>query len=209
MKIFDLTHDLVHGLGVFPGDPECTITSAQEYQNGYFVSKIGMGTHTGTHVDAPVHKIPGAKSLTDLSVHDFMAEKCVVLDCREIEGEIDAAFLRAHADELQGCDGVIFRSGWTEKWATDAFFNAFPGINEDAAEALKQLGIRIIGVETPSVNPARHDTVHTALLGAEIVIVEALCGLEQLEGSFEFYAAPLKLKDRDGSPVRAFAVQRG
>lgn len=209
MKIFDLTHDLVHGLGVFPGDPECTITSAQEYQNGYFVSKIGMGTHTGTHVDAPVHKIPGAKTLTDMQVHDFMAEKCVVLDCRKLEGEIDAAYLRAHAEELKGCDGVIFRSGWTEKWATDDFFNAFPGINEDAAAELKALGIRIIGVETPSVNPARHDTVHTALLGAEIVIVEALCGLEQLEGSFEFYAVPLKLKDRDGSPVRAFAVQRG
>jgi len=208
VKIFDLTHDLVHGLGVFPGDPECRIESAQEYQNGYFVSKIAMGTHTGTHVDAPVHRIPGAKSLTDMDVHDFMAEKCVVLDCRGLEGEIDAAFLKANADALAGCDGVIFRSGWVKNWATDAFFNAFPGINEDAATALKELGIRIIGVETPSVNPARHDTVHSALLGEEIVIVEALCGLEQLEGSFEFYAVPLKLKGRDGSPVRAFAIQR-
>ena len=208
MKIFDLTHDLVDGLSVFPGDPECSIQSAQEYQNGYFVSKIAMGTHTGPHVDAPVHRIPGAKTLTDMDVHDFMAEKCVVLDCRGIQGEIDAAFLKAHADTLSGCDGAIFRSGWTEKWATGDFFNAFPGIHEDAAAALKELGIRIIGVETPSVNPARHDTVHTALLGEEIVIVEALCGLEQLEGSFEFYAVPLKLKGRDGSPVRAFAIQR-
>lgn len=209
MKVYDLTHDLQDGLNAFPGDPPCRITTAHAYENGYFVSKISMCTHTGTHIDTPVHRIQGGKSISGFGVDAFIAERCRVIDCRDHDGEIDSAFLTAHAEEIRGCDGILFRSGWEKNWGSDAFYCDFPGISEDAAQTLKGFGVRMVGIETPSVNSARHDTVHEALLKEEIIIVEAVCGMEQLEGTFEFHAVPLKLKERDGSPVRAYAIQRG
>ncbi len=209
MKIFDLTHGITHGMGVFPGDPECVVESAHSYENGYFVSRISMGTHTGTHVDAPAHKIKGARSLTDLGLEAFIAPNTAAIDCRGRQGEMDAAFIESCENELKGCDGAVFVSGWSKKWGTPEFFEGFPGFSEDAAAALKRLGIRLVGVETPSVNCVRHESVHAALLREEIVVAEALRVPENLFGRFELYAAPLKLVGRDGSPVRAFALKRG
>lgn len=207
MRIIDLTHDMTDNMGVFPGDPPCRITTAHHYENGYFVSEISMGTHTGTHIDTPAHKIPGRESLSELGIAPFLVEKNIVLDTRGLDGEIDAALIKRHADELRGKECVIFHSGWSEKFGTDAFFAQFPGIHEDAAPILKELGIRMVGLETPSVNPVRHDTVHDAYLRVGIIIVESLTNVAELpETDFCFYAVPLKLKGRDGSPVRAFAT---
>ena len=207
MKIIDLTHDMTDNMGVFPGDPACRIATAHNYENGYFVSEISMGTHTGTHVDAPIHKIPGAESLTALGIEPFITENNVVIDTRDLSGEIDAAFIRENEELLKGRQGVIFHSGWAEKFGKGEFFCGFPALSEDAAPALKALGIRLVGLETPSVNPIRHDTVHEAYLKERIIIVESLANVDKLpQTDFELYAVPLKLKGRDGSPVRAFAV---
>lgn len=207
MNIMDLSHGITHGMAVFPGDPECAVETAHNYENGYFVSKITMNTHTGTHVDAPAHRIKGGRTLTDFDLASFCAERAAALDCRDLNGEIDAAFLNARRDRLEGREAVLFCTGWSAHWGKDSFFGAFPGLSEDAAEVLKEMGIRMIGLETPSVNPARHASVHEALLSREILIVESLRGVERLLGkSFSFYAVPLKLTGRDGSPVRAFAV---
>lgn len=207
MKIIDLTHDLTDNMGVFPGDPACRITTAHHYENGYFVSEISMGTHTGTHVDTPAHKIPQRETLSDLGIAPFIAEKCCVIDTRALSGEINADFLAQHERTLNGRECVIFRSGWERHFGTDAFFCDFPALAEDAAPFLQRCGIRIVGLETPSVNPVRHESVHDAFLRAGIIIVEALANVAELpRESFCFYAVPLKLKDGDGSPVRAFAT---
>ena len=207
MKIIDLTHALENGSSVFPGDPACIIETAHHYENGYFVSNISMGSHTGTHVDTPAHKLEGARSLTDFPLETFCAENAAVLDCRGVTGEIDAAFLNAHREELRGCEAVLLLTGWSSHWGGMGFFSGYTGLNEDAAEALKEMGIRMVALESPSVNAVRHESVHTALLSREIIIVEAVCGMEELLGKrFRFFAMPLKLSGRDGSPVRAFAV---
>jgi arylformamidase len=207
VKIIDLTHDITNNMGVFPGDPACRIITAHAYENGYFVSEISMGTHTGTHVDTPVHKLPGAASISELGIAPFISEKNVVIDARGLEGEIDAAFIAKNAEMISGRECVIFRSGWADKFGTDGFFNGFPALCEDAAPALKKLGVRIVGLETPSVNPVRHASVHDAYLREGMIIVEALANVGALpQTDFSFYAAPLKLKGRDGSPVRAFAT---
>lgn len=207
MKIVDLSHEITDGMSVFPDDPECAVETAHNYENGYFVSKLTMNTHTGTHLDAPAHKIKGGRSVTDFDLDAFCAERAFALDCRGLSGEVDAAFLKAHEDQIKGCRAVLLCSGWSSKWGNDAFFEGFPGLNEDAAKALKEMGVRMIGLESPAVNPERHTSVHQALLGEEIIVVEALCGVEALLGKpFSFFAAPLWLTGRDGSPVRAFAI---
>lgn len=207
MKIFDLSHALENGTSVFPGDPACIIETVHHYENGYFVSNISMGSHTGTHVDTPVHKLSGAKSLTDIPLEFFCAENAVVLDCRNVSGEIDAAFLNAHRVELEGCDAVLLLTGWSSRWGDESYFAKYTGLNEDAAGVFKQMGIRMVALESPSVNAERHESVHASLLSNEILIVESVCGMEQLLGKhFRFFAMPLKLSGRDGSPVRAFAM---
>lgn len=67
-NVIDLSYTVEHAMEVFPADPPVGILKHHCYKNGYFVSQIIMGTHSGTHVDAPVHKLPETRSITDLKV---------------------------------------------------------------------------------------------------------------------------------------------
>jgi kynurenine formamidase len=210
-KIIDLSHPITHQMDVFPGDPEVSILTHSHYENGYFVTQLIMGSHAGTHVDAPIHRLPGTKSISDMGIAPYAAFRAYVLDMPNLTAatEITKALLTQHKNALAGCDGILLRTGWSANWGSKAFFEGFPGLNEDAAEFFKENGIHLYGTESPSVNAARHGAVHTALLEREIAIVESLASLDQLSQKYvEFYAAPLKLLGRDGAPVRAFAVER-
>jgi kynurenine formamidase len=198
-------------MGVFPGDPAVGILTHHNYSNGYFVSQLIIGTHTGTHVDAPIHRIPGTKSVTDMGIGAYIGFRTYVLDMTNLPKgtEITRAVLAAHTAALEGCDGILLKTGWNSTWGGASFFDGFPGMSEDAAEFFKEKDIHIVGTESPSVNAARHGSVHTALLEREIAIVESLTDLDKLTEKYvEFYAVPLKLTGRDGSPVRAFAIER-
>ena len=208
MKIIDLTHDLTAGMYVFPGDPGLEIEDAQRYERGYFVTRFAMGTHTGTHIDTPVHKLAGQPSITETPIEAFAAFQATVVDCRDHGKIVDASFLRSREEEFAGCDGIIIRSGWTSRFGDASFFDDFPGFDEDVAPYLKEKGIHLLGTEAPSVHPERHESVHASILKEGIIILEAVALPEQMPDRFELYAMPLKLKDRDGSPVRAFALQR-
>lgn len=207
-RIVDLSYTIKHQMKVYPGDPSVEILPHCYYEDGYFVSRVVMGTHSGTHVDAPVHKIPRTESITDLSIECYISWKTAVLDFTGITGDICKKDCMRYDTEMEGCDGVIFKTGWGKHFGTDRFFEEYPGLGEDIAEYLKEKGIRVIGLETPSVHAVRHQEIHEELLKKGIYIVESLANVSDIQQrTVEFHAVPLKLEGLDGSPVRAYVIE--
>jgi len=208
MSIIDLSHDITHQMKVFPADPAVGILRHHYYQNGYFVSQVIFGTHTGTHIDVPVHKIKGGRTVDEEPIDKFLG-RAFVLDIPGLQPleEITPAHLEKFAAKLEGIRAVILRTNWGKHFGMDDFFTSFPGLSEAAVDWLFAHQIRLIGLESPSVNALRHQEIHTLLLEKEILIVESLANVDQIPTQYvQFFAVPLKLKGLDGSPVRAFAI---
>ena len=77
-KIIDLSYDITHQMKVFPADPAVGVLRHHDYGNGYFVSQLIIGTHTGTHIDVPVHRIQGGKAVDEVPIGKFTGRAYVM-----------------------------------------------------------------------------------------------------------------------------------
>ena len=103
-RIIDLSYDITHQMKVFPADPAVGILRHHDYQNGYFVSQVIFGTHTGTHIDVPVHKIMGGRTVDEEPIEKFTG-RAYVMDIPNLKPleEITPAHLEKFAGKLNGC----------------------------------------------------------------------------------------------------------
>jgi kynurenine formamidase len=210
-RIIDLTMTLRDGMLVFPGDPAPEFAAACRYENGYFVSKVTLGTHTGTHIDAPVHRIQGAETITDLKPEAFIGWKTLIMDLPQAgRGNIlSRADCAAWDRDIEGCDGVLFKTGWGRHAGQPAYYDGFPGIDESVVDWLLEHSIHLIALESPSVHSEKHLEIHEKLLKNDILIIEGLVNTGELTTKYiELHAVPLKFDRLDGSPVRAYGVER-
>lgn len=209
MNIVDLSHPV--GIGTL-GVPGCSrITGWPMYEialKDYNMLHVSTDLHTGTHLDAPLHCMPGGREIAQVPL-----EKCVgpawVLHLPQ-RGQPGALFGREdfepHAAAIEKHRKVLVSNGWSRHWSTPAFYENFPGFTLEAAQYLTNLGLELIGVEQASVHPTEHLAVHRVFFEREVVIVEGLANLSGLPaGEVEFFAAPWRFNGGDGSPVRAFA----
>ena len=209
MNFIDLTHVVQPGMTVFPGTeaPVFEVGSSIE-ADGFEEKKITMFSHTGTHMDAPAHIIPGAMTLDQFDIEQFGGKACVV-DVSGIEtAKIEVGTLEARAEAIGVCDFVILRSGWDRLWESEEYFEGFPVLSPEAAQWLVEAGIKGLGIDMISVDEVDSTdfAVHNILLDANLVIIENLTNLELLPDSvFSFYCFPLRIDQADGSPVRAVA----
>jgi len=209
--LIDLTHTIKPGMSVYPGTPMPELSPVGEIQQvGYRETLLRIGSHTGTHMDAPAHMLSGGASLDQLPVSRFCG-KAAVLDVTDLPAgsRITTQLLLERLDALRGTDFLLIRTGWEDKWNTPAFFDEpFPVLSEDAARYLVSQELKGIGTDAISVDAAdSHDfPVHHTLFRAGLVSVECLC-LNGLAGQKEvrFFALPLKFAKADGAPVRAMA----
>jgi kynurenine formamidase len=196
---------------VFPGDPEPAFAAAYRYENGYFVSRVTLGTHTGTHVDTPAHRIPGAQTVTDLKPEAYIGWKTLIMDLPQAgRGYILSRSACAGWDrDIEGCDGVLLKTGWGKYAGTPAYYEGFPGIDGSAVDWLLEHSVHLIALESPSVHPEKHLEIHEKLLKNGILIIEGLVNTEELQTKYiELHGVPLKLDRLDGSPVRAYGIER-
>jgi arylformamidase len=208
-RIIDLSYDITHQMRVFPDDPAVGVLRHQHYQNGYFVSQLIMGTHTGTHIDVPAHKIQGGKAVDEVPIDHFTG-KAYVMDFTFLKPleEISGEQLEKFREKVKDVRTVIIKTNWGQHFGQDDFFTSFPGLSEQAVEWFAKNNIRLIGLESPSVNAIKHQQIHTLLLEKEIGIVESLANVNEISNEYvELFAVPLKLKGLDGSPVRAFVIE--
>lgn len=205
-KIIDLTHPVSKGdRGI---DYEESMTIAR---GGWNARTWHLYSHSNTHMDAPRHFIDGGDTIDNTPLEVCMGPAWVLdlgkAEPRQLHRVKD---LGDYADKIQPGDRILFKTGWEHHFGTDAFHGDLPRISKELAEWLVEKGVILVGVEPPSVadvNDIEEVTeIHRILLSANITIVESLRNLHKIEQDrVEFIALPLKLKDGDGSPVRALA----
>ena len=206
--VLDLTHTITEGMPVYPGTEPPTLEQANTVEKDGFAEKLlRMYSHTGTHIDAPAHMLAKGPSLDQLAAGHFVGMACVI-DVAE-ESVIEKALLETQAALLDGCDFVLFHTGWSEYWGQEGYFSDFPVLSLDAARWLAQRGLKGVGFDAISVDPVGTTDFmnHYVFFHAGMISIENLMGLEALIGKrFLFSCLPLKLEDADGSPVRAVAI---
>lgn len=209
-RIIDLTHTLYHGLEGYPGNYRTELETIHDIPSGgYHVAKLTLDTHLGTHLDVPAHVLAGSGTLEQINLSKCVGP-AVLLDLDGIgpNGEIEPDHFKPIAHEVREGARILIRTGWQKHFGSPGFYREFPGLSVAAAKYLAERRIALIGLEPPSVHTRDHLEVHKILLGAGIVIVEALAHLDQIkQSSFTLIALPLKIRDGDGGPVRAIAVE--
>lgn len=209
-RIVDLSHPITAAMPVYPGDPEVTFTHTHHIkQGGYNVTQVCIGTHAGTHVDVPSHCTYSEHTVDRLPL-DVLVGWAEVLDLGERPpgSEITAADLDVFADRVSEGARVLLRTGWSMRYGQSGFFTQFPGLTEGAALWLTARGVRLLGVEQPSVHVRRHLEVHKELLTKKMVLIETMANLHEVtQDRVYLIALPLNLEGLDGAPMRVIAVE--
>ncbi len=211
MKIYDVTVPLSEQTPVYEGDPNVQVESAHAIARGDAanVSRLGCGAHTATHVDAPAHFIEGGRRVDELDFGKLLGK------CRVVE--IDAAVLAieaAHCENLEGVERVLFKTRNSNFWndLAQGFRRDFTYIAPDAAKALVELGIKLVGIDYLSVEKFGSEDflTHITLLEKEVVIIEGLDLREVSAGDYELVCLPLKMigGTGDGAPARTILRQK-
>jgi arylformamidase len=202
MRYWDISYPLQPGIAVWPGDPEMQLQSMLNLANGASVnsSQITLGSHTGTHVDAPAHIIPGGQTVEWLPFQALLGPASVI-DCRACP-EITAEDL--HSRLPAGCRRVLIKTTVGVAGDPGSMFPYSP-LTNGAAQWLIEQQVLLVGLSSPSVDVCDSEDmpVHKILLQAGIVIVERLALEGVPDGLFQLCCLPLRLVGADGSPVRA------
>jgi len=200
----DVSVPVRNGMVHWPGDPPFHIERATDQEKGdtATVSRMSLGVHTGTHMDAPVHFIEKAAGIDELPL-DATVGPARVIPIRDTKS-IKRAELMEHS--IQSGERILFKTSNSDHaWQSDEFDENFVFISKDAAEYLVECGVRCVGVDYLSVGGFREDgpETHDALLSGGIWIIEGL-DLNGVEpGDYELICLPLRLVGSDGSPARA------
>lgn len=232
MKVVDLTRPLVSGMPVYPGDPPVTVEPVRTHRaDGFEVSRICFGSHSGTHVDAPRHFFPEGATLDEFPAGRFMG-RGVIVDLRQIPpggsdhrppapagppaapGSPDApdqavgsipVFVDATflAERLRDCP--LMAGDLALLWTEGVF------LAEEAARLLLDAGVVLVGTDSDSLDPRESPQgygypVHQLLLGHGVLLAEGLCNLDKLgPGPVTCAFLPLAVAGADGAPLRAVA----
>lgn len=215
LRIVDLSQEIDPSTQMFPSYPQVTFVPWTRMPVHPFTSEaMFLATHTGTHVDAPCHFIPGGKQLHELPASRFVL-RCHLLDLgrRKAKESIGAKAVRKALGELPGRaregDAVLLKTHWEECRGDQAYLFQNPGLTGDGARVLAELGVSLVGVDTANLDHPDDASfpAHTTLLKREIVVLENACNLGKLtEATFTLVALPLNLQGTTGSPVRAVAL---
>lgn len=208
MKVYDISLTLRQRMPVYPGEPLPLIEPMKQIERGDYcnVSRLTIATHTGTHIDAPLHFLPGALSVDQLPV-DVLVGPALVVEMA-VDQEITAADLEAAAIRPE-TERLLFKTRNSRLLDDEDFRRDFVYLTLDAARWLVERGVRLVAIDYLSVEQmdAQPNIVHETLLRADVVIVEGVDLRQVAPGSYLLACLPLKIESADGSPVRAVLVE--
>lgn len=202
----DVTWPIRPEMTPWPGQPPTTRERVGDLDagDGANVSVLRLSVHSGTHMDAPLHFLPGDLDITAAPVEAMFGPVRVA----EIPGaaitEAALEAFEARAGALGEGDRVFFRTANSARdWSTAPFDENYVAVAPDAARALAARGVRVVGVDYLSVGPfADPAPTHRILLGARVWVIEGLDLRRAPEGRYEMAALPLKIAGADAAPVR-------
>ena len=212
-KATDLSHHLHNGMPIYPGDPSPSFENFATLQkDGVNLTKLVMGSHTGTHLDAPRHFIEDGIGIDRIPPGKLIGEAYVAnLSKKPIGSGITSQDLQR---ELEGKivkdDIVAVYTGCSEHWDDVSILRDYTYLTGDAADYLVSKKVRAVGIDFLSVEKfkAPEPVAHRTLLGNGVFIIESLSNaLKQFAGKrILMICMPIKLQDGDGAPSRVVAV---
>lgn len=207
MKLYDITVPLSAELPTYPGDPPVTIEPVTRIARGDLanVSRLTLTTHSGTHLDVPLHFRDGAISVDHLPP-SLLVGRARVLDLRGVRtiGRKELAHLPVRGEER-----LLLRTDNSLLWDRPGFQTDYACLTSDGAGYLRESGVKLVGIDYLSIERFDSDgEIHRLLLDAGIVILEGL-NLDGVEaGEYELLCLPLKVRGGDGAPARALLRSR-
>lgn len=209
---YDLTHLITEDMPVYPGDPQPEFKPIATIEKQKVnVTRMVLGSHTGTHVDAQNHFIANGNSIDIEQLDKFIGE-AITLDLRNVQigAGITDVDLEIHSNLIMKKDIVLLYTGTSEKWAIDeSIKNKFTYLEPSGAKWIVEHGIKCVGIDTLSVEKYgfQEGIAHKKLLSSGIGIIENLnSNLRKTIGMRTFLVCmPLPLKGLDGTPTRAVA----
>lgn len=203
----DVTVPLRPGMPTFPGEEGPTLDFVKAIVRGdpADVTRLRMAAHTGTHVDAPCHFLPGTPGVEALQPEALLGP-CRVVDIPDGPNVSERDLREVLGDRVP--ERVLLRTrnsrGPSPSWSRDEFDDGFAALAAEGARWLVARGVRLVGIDYLSMEPygASPAETHLALLGAGVAIVEGL-DLRAIDpGAYEMIALPIRLVGRDGAPAR-------
>lgn len=224
-QVVDLTQPLTTDMPIWPGDPEFEVQAWASYEvDEYFINRIAIGEHSGTHWGTPNTFIEGGRSADQIPVQELVLP-AVVIDIREIAAQ-DVDY-RLSVDDIKAWEAqhgripagslVILFTGWQDKWNDPAAFLGqdangvlhWPGFGADAVQFLvKERGIAALGTDTHGADPGNDEEFGAsfAMYEADGLILECLAGLDQLPPTgATVVIGGLPIEGGSGSPARVLA----
>lgn len=213
MEIIDLTYDVEEGMTTFnaPWHPPVSITQLGRLGiEGRETRKISFGTHTGTHMDAPLHFIKGGKSVDEISLNKLIGSVTIVDYSYLKEGQ---GITKEMLNKIKVTKNLLFKFGWGKFWGSKKFYMDYPYFTKEAAEFLVSKNVEMIALDTPSpddshtkIGSDNDSQIHKIFLKNEILLVEYIANLEKVTDyhGWNIVVCPLKIKGADGSPARVF-----
>lgn len=218
MQIYDLTFDVETGM------PSCGTSWHQTVAVsplgtidtvGRNTQKIILGSHSGTHMDAPYHFMKNGTTMESLDI-DLMWGNIKVVDFRT-KGRGDIVSLE-DVKQIEVAERLLFAFGWYHHWKTEKYYDGFPYFAVDAVEYLIGQGMKVMALDTPSPDDANAIAItdkedspnHKILLENKVLLIEYLNNTDILIGGkeYEMVSLPLKVKGSDGSPARVLIRER-
>jgi arylformamidase len=205
----DLTLPMSSGMPVYPGDPPVEFLPHSSLgPDGFRVTAVHLGTHAGTHLDAPAHFLVDGGTVDALPLAALVGPARVV-DASDVRagGRIE----RERLGRIEAGERLLIRTDWARHFGKPAYYEEFPSLAVNLLTDLAERQVALIGLETPSLctDHAADATAHRMLLSAGVVIVEGLTGLRALSEHVWLLALPLRLQGLDGAPCRVIAADLG
>jgi arylformamidase len=200
MEIFDITRPLSGKTLVYPGDMKPSFTQRDEGK--YLISDLHMSTHTGTHIDAPVHYLKYGDTIDTIPLINLTG-RCRVVDVSGAGSTITAEHL---VGKTANTPRLLLKTSFSEH---EQFIENYPSLSFDAARHITGKGICCVGIDSPSIESYLCEgKVHRELLGKGCIIIELLDLSAVPEGDYDMIALPLRLEGLDGSPARVVLMKK-
>lgn len=201
MKIYDISIEISSRMHIYPGDPGVTVEAAMSIDRGDTcnLARYCLGSHTGTHIDAPYHFLNDGKRLSEIPLN-LLIGRTLVIEVTSAKIDVDTLKSVNLGEHVR----LLFKTRNSYLWSSGRFVEEYVYVTPAAAELLVESGIKLVGIDYLSIEKfgSNDFATHKILLGSGTVIIEGLNMSEIEPGDYEMICLPLKVSQGDGAPAR-------
>lgn len=204
--LIDISYPYYEGMAIYPGNPAFDIKDHYSISKGdpCNILELRMGTHTGTHIDAPAHFFPKGDTIDRIPIERFIGTAKVI----DVTGKPEIDVKDIENANVYGEDTILFKTDNSVFFEGRNILNYYSTLNYLAAQYLVDLGVKMVGIDYMTIECPRdlrekNKYIHKILLENDVLIIESINLKEVDAGEYKFYCFPLNIIGADGSPVRA------